>query len=148
MDAPRPLFVGAEGPALRRVGRLPVIGASRIVEEVVPVAARLTLSKLAQLGDELQIVAPFDELHDLLLVPSCRSAQQVDEAVGVARDEVDGPVANALAFHQVLDRLPPATSRPDVADLRATEHADSEVFFLGLDSSERLEEVAPDFHQP
>ena len=134
-DAALLFFRGAERPPPLRLRRLPVVGARRVIEEVVPVAARLTLAELAQLGDQLQVFAAFGELDDLVLVPARGSAQQVHEAMGVARDEVDGPVAHALALHQGFDRLPPAAGGLDVADLGATQHPDPEIFLLSLDSA-------------
>src|SRR2546430_16570199 len=97
-----PLFFigGSSGRAWPRLGRLAVIGARRVVEEVVPIAARLTLPQLAQLGDQFQVVAPFDVLDDFALVPPRGSAHQVHEAVCVARDEINWAVAHALALHQ------------------------------------------------
>ena len=146
-DATLLFFSGTKRSALTRLSRLPVVGACRVIEEVVPVAARLTLPQLAQLGDKFQVVAALDVLHDFTLVPPCGSAQQVDETVRVARDEIDGPVVHALALHQRFDRLPPAAGRLDVPDLGATQHPHAEVLLLGLDAAKRLEQVAPDFHQ-
>src|SRR5207244_6049192 len=110
-DATLLFFSGTKRTALTRLGRLPVIGARRVIEEVIPVAARLTLPQLAQLGDQFQVVAPLDVLHDFALVPARGPAQQVDEAVRVARDEIDRPAAHALALHQPFGRLPPPTVR-------------------------------------
>ena len=125
-----------------------VIGTGRVIEEVVPVAARLALAKFAQLGNELEVVAPFDVLDDLLLMTPGRSAQQVHQAVGVARDEIHGPVTHPLALHQRVDGLPPATGGFDVADLGAAQHPDAKVFFLRLDAAQGTEQITPDLHQP
>src|SRR5207244_12400081 len=109
------------------------------IEEVIPVAARLTLPQLAQLGDQFQVVAPLDVLHDFALVPARGPAQQVDEAVRVARDEIDRPVAHALALHQRLDRLPPAAGPFEVTDLGTAQHPDAEVLLLRMDPAMLLE---------
>src|SRR6202011_4085324 len=105
-DAALLFLGGAERPPPLRLGRLPVIGARRVIEEVVPVAARLALPELAQLGNEFEIVTPLDEADDFILMAPRRSAQQVNEAVGVARDEIDRAVTHPLALHQRFDRLP------------------------------------------
>ena len=147
-DATLLLFAGSMGSSPARIGRLAIERARRVIEEVVPVASRLPLTQLSQLGDQLDVIAALDELDDLVLVTPGRAAQQVDEAVGVARDEIDRPVGGAFALDESLDRSPPASRRFDVADRRATEHPHGEVLFFGLDPSQRRKQVAPDLDQP
>ena len=68
-------------------------------------------------------------------MPRGGAAQQIDEAVGIAGDEIHRSLLEPLSVHQILDRLPPATGRLDVADLAATKHAHTEILFLGLDAA-------------
>ena len=80
-------------------------------------------------------------------MPARRSAQQVDETMGVARYEIDRTVTNALILHQRFDRRPPPAGGLDVTDLRAAEHANGEAFLLRLDAPQRAQQVAPDLHK-
>ena len=139
---PRPMR-----PPLPRLRGLRVVGAGGVIQKVVPVAARLTLTEFAQLGHQFEVVAALRILHDLLLMAPGRAAQQVDDAVRVAGDEIHRSLLDPLPVHQIFDRLPPATGRLDIADLAATQHAHAEILFLRLDAAQRGQQVAPDLDQ-
>src|SRR5919205_2625019 len=77
---------------------LTVEGTRPVVEKVVPVTPRLSLAKLAQLGDQFEMVRLLDVLDNFLLMTTGVSAEEVDKAMGVTRDKVDGPLFQALGL--------------------------------------------------
>ena len=146
-DAAGLLFAGPLRPPLSGFGGLAIVRPGRVIEEVVPVATRLPLAELAQLRDQLEVIAALDVIDDFLLVPSRRATQQVDEAMGIARYEIDRTVANPLTLHQRLDRRPPPACRLDVADLRTAEHPNGEVFLVRLDAAQWTQQVGPNLDE-
>ena len=122
--------------------------ACAVVQPVLPRRAAVTGLELAAFGVEIAI-APADPVDDLAFDPAGNSGQDVDQAVRVGGDEIDGGVASVEVVHRGRDWHPPAAGVACVAEVAATDLAEHDAAFVPPDPGEvEVEVVTPRFAEP
>ena len=99
----------------------------RVVEEVLPRAARPPLAEAPELVAQVLRSGTVDPADHLVLVRTRETAEEVRQGVGVRGDEVQRAVGDTQIGEHPLHRRPPASCDPRVADRAAPEHPDAQV---------------------